>query len=603
MFITALAIIGIAISEIIGAVRLAAGNGNITLLLSASVLASEVPTTTRAAASFTRGLATAKKFGMHEIRMTGSGTVSNPFDTIATVTFVPPSGNAVTVFAFYDGGKIWRARIYVSEIGKWQWTCASPDDPGLQNESGSFMAVNSDLPGMLRKHPRNPKQWMTDNGRAFINLSDTAYSFFNSEETRWREYVRDNAALGITSMRVDSLRAPSAWENYWEDGTKARYKLENFKVMDTRLQWLLDNYPNMYIQLKLFREPTIYGTDDPFWSNLPQTVRANTMRYMIARWAAYPNLFFEVTADTRCSPAYPHNQAMARDVGQYFKENDPWKHLMSFGPTRDEVFCFTAPQDDWVSYIALETAAALSADDVEAYADLPLHVFNEEDFYEPLKELANPRYFYRRLFWSWLLSGGSSTYGGRYGVIHPYTQTGSLIWKVDRQTISGQLVGLDSIRYIIPYFHSRGIELWRFQPDDRIVSDVTGESELKSYLTNWFFGAIKRTAFGSARPKASRRGNEEYLIYHPNAKAGEISGSAMEETRLRADLDSNKTARIRVDLGESRGTTFSVEWFRPHDGIVQDDDPVEAGAYRDFIAPWKGYDVILRLVSVESNLR
>ena len=63
-----------------------------------------------ATVNFTRGAATAQKFGVHEIVLTGNGSVTNPFDTDATVTFTPPSGaaQAKTVKAFYDGGKTWR---------------------------------------------------------------------------------------------------------------------------------------------------------------------------------------------------------------------------------------------------------------------------------------------------------------------------------------------------------------------------------------------------------------------------------------------------------------------------------------------------------------
>lgn len=34
----------------------------------------------------------ARKFGVYEIVLTGDGAVTNPFDTQATVTFTPPSG-------------------------------------------------------------------------------------------------------------------------------------------------------------------------------------------------------------------------------------------------------------------------------------------------------------------------------------------------------------------------------------------------------------------------------------------------------------------------------------------------------------------------------
>jgi hypothetical protein len=61
------------------------------------------------AANFTSGTDTAVEFGVHEIVLTGDGSVANPFDTIATVNFVPPSGqkNAKTVHGFHDADDTW----------------------------------------------------------------------------------------------------------------------------------------------------------------------------------------------------------------------------------------------------------------------------------------------------------------------------------------------------------------------------------------------------------------------------------------------------------------------------------------------------------------
>ena len=69
-----------------------------------------------------------KKFGVHELVLSGGGEVANPFAIDATVTFTPESGvdEAVTVKAFYDGKNMWRARLYVSEIGRRSATSELP---------------------------------------------------------------------------------------------------------------------------------------------------------------------------------------------------------------------------------------------------------------------------------------------------------------------------------------------------------------------------------------------------------------------------------------------------------------------------------------------
>jgi hypothetical protein len=553
----------------------------------------------------------ALKFGVHEIVLEGNGAASNPFDTALTVTFAPPSGasSAVTVEGFYDGGDTWKARVYVSEPGIWKWQSRCASDRRLDAKSGEFTASNSALRGMLRKHKANPQAWMTDDGRWFANISDTAYRLFHGVDAPlWQQFVRDDAAKGISCLRVAGLGGwggtPGAkvddnnywvWNDPWAGGGSpdySRYDLAKFQNSDSRLIWMLDNYPEMYLQFILFSFKG-YGTDGTgkWWFSLPPPVRTKTMRYMIARWSAFPNLFWLIVNDMHCSLKFPNNQAFAREVGKFFEEHDPWRHLMSTGPNRWVGFPFTGEEDlKWCSYIYIEDSNAVGADEIREFHfdDIPLHVWMGEDYYEQdYGHYADARFFFRWLFWSWLLTGGSANYGGRWGVIHPYSQT----WGTDLHwtgaggiDYSGeQLTGLDSVPYIRPYFRDRRIDLGYFQPEDSLVKDLDGRN-------------------GQRRPKLAHRGNEEFLIYHPNATSVSqpADGSETKSDRKRAEgrahiVDRDKTARMRVDLRAALGT-FGVEWFRPHDGTAQDGGTVEGGGMRDLAAPWKGFDVVLRLV-------
>jgi hypothetical protein len=125
-----------------------------------------------------------------------------------TVKFTPPSGsaNAVAVDAFYDGGNAWRARMYVTEAGRWKWISTSATDRLLDRQSGTFLALPSNLRGRLRKHQANPRAWMTEDGRWFANISDTGYRLFHAQAAPlWQEFIRNSAAQGITCMRAACL--------------------------------------------------------------------------------------------------------------------------------------------------------------------------------------------------------------------------------------------------------------------------------------------------------------------------------------------------------------------------------------------------------------
>lgn len=545
--------------------------------------------------NFTSGSADASRFGTHEIVLTGNGEVLNPFDVTATVRFTPQSGppGAVTVRAFYDGGNTWRARLYVSEVGAWRWVSTCEADPGLDRKSGSFTAVESPLRGMLRKHRTNPKAWMTEDGRWFANISDTGYRLFHGNDAPlWREFVEDSATRGVNCIRAACLGGwggtPGAgvddnntwvWNDPWAGGATpdhARYDLAKFQNTDARLVWILENRPEVYLQFILFSFKG-YGGEGTgrHWASLPGHVRVSTMRYMIARWSAFPNLFWLIVNDMHCDAKFPRNQAFVRDVGTFFAAHDPWHHLISTGPNRHAGFPFTGADDlKWCSYIFIEDANAVGADQLGQYRfdEVPLHVWMGEDYYEQDHgHYKDPRFFFRWLFWSWLLSGGSANYCGRWGPIHPYSQTArqDLPWVgIDKKTdYSGeQLVGLDSVRHIPAYLKDRELDLGRFRPNDRRVNDPDGRQ-------------------GKRRPKLMERGTDEFLVYHPNAAAGGFS----------AQVDPTRTARVRIDLTDAPGV-FRVEWYRALDGVARGAGTVGGGDPRELVAPWEGQDVVLRLL-------
>ncbi len=299
------------------------------------------------------------------------------------------------------------------------------------------------------------------------------------------------------------------------------------------------------------------------------------MDYMIARWSALPNLFWLAgeDQDTKQSGTLAFN----REFGGYFAAREPWKHLMSTEPNRFQGFPFTTAEDlRWVSYICLEDSDAPGAKHIQQYGldAVPLQVMMGEDYYEqdyggPPSGKADPRFYYRWAMWSWILSGGSCNYGGRYGAIHPYSQTSraDLRWTGPGGTdFTGHpLAGLDSVPYIWPYFRDRNLDLGSFRPNDERASDLDGRD-------------------GKRRPKLMERGQDEFLVYHPNAAA---EGNA-------ARVDQTRTARLRIDLTAAPGD-FQVEWYRPHDGQAEGGETVQGGAPRDLTAPWPGCDVLVRL--------
>jgi len=167
---------------------------------------------------------------------------------------------------------------------------------------------------------------------------------------------------------------------------------------------------------------------------------------------------------------------------------------------------------------------------------------------------------------------GFTNYGGRWWVVHPYSETGKRParspWDREKKTFTSQLVGLDSVQHIRDYFITRNIELSDFEPDHGLGVDLDGRTGIQS-------------------PKVMRRGTDEYLIYHPNASSdGKETGT-----------DASRKARFCLNLQIAHGL-FSVEWYRAEDGITYDGGIIEGGKEIEFASPWVGHDVVIHLVKI-----
>ena len=322
------------------------------------------------ATNFTRGTETAQKFGVHEISLTGDGTVLNPFDTPCQITFTLPTGSTTTVNAFYDGGNTWRARCYVREAGSYSWISVSSKDSGLDNNSGSFSAVDSDLRGKLKNHPNDSKALATDDGKWFLNIGDTPYYLFHDDHSKWQEFIRDSWDKGITLLRASMLGSLKDWDRLFDNDNHNKLDIGNFQTNDTRLLWMLDNYPDMYVEFIIFGKcNTGWAGDETLWHNLSSTQHSRILRYVVARYAAFPEIIWEVVNDYKYSSTNPNNVAMANEVGNYLMNNDPWSHLITTGGIRGADFYFA--NAEWATLFHLETLDALPADQVQDYKDYP----------------------------------------------------------------------------------------------------------------------------------------------------------------------------------------------------------------------------------------
>jgi len=106
--------------------------------------------------------------------------------------------------------------------------------------------------------------------------------------------------------------------------------------------------------------------------------------------------------------------------------------------------------------------------DYRARVNVP--VINDEDRYEHYRPPEHPRYFFRRLMWASLLSGGHTTYGG---LVTHEAYDGKLrgMQGYHDATHAGKLEGAQDFRLVHIFFNDTGITLDGFVPDDGFVGN------------------------------------------------------------------------------------------------------------------------------------
>ena len=141
-------------------------------------------------------------------------------DVELAVTFVSPSGQEITVDAFWDGGYLWRVRFMPDEQGQWRYqtSCSDAANGGLHNLEGSFWCSEPDRSTPFGRHGRlrladNRRYIMHDDGTPFFWLGDTCWAGpMQASDEEWEDYLRVRVRQHFNTvqfMGTHSLAAPS----------------------------------------------------------------------------------------------------------------------------------------------------------------------------------------------------------------------------------------------------------------------------------------------------------------------------------------------------------------------------------------------------------
>jgi hypothetical protein len=332
--------------------------------------------------------------------------------------------------------------------------------------------------------------------------------------------------------------------------------LPYWQEVDRRLTYALERHP--HIQFKLIP----YGEDTAEIRRYDAGDQASRSiaRYAQARFSAFPNVFWCISNDREIvlDDAQPltGRQVFARTIDQMGRDmaaREPWGTLLTNHQCRWSGYDFVNAA--WSDVITLEDMDQVDGAIVLDYRrQRASPVVNDEDRYETYRPPRHPRYFFRRLMWGSLLSGGHATYGG-LRTHEPYDgQLSGVQGYYDAVAAAKLEGGAHDFVYIHQFSADTGLTLVGMAPDDLLAG-------------------------GDARRYKCIRDDTTIIVYLANP-----SGDTPE-----TDHASESTPAVTVQLPAG---THSLRWFDPSTGVWHPENAIDGGT-QTLTAPGGGDWVLL----------
>ena len=262
-----------------------------------------------------------------EIEFTSEKDYADPVYTVDmdAIFYNESTGTVLTVPAFWDGGRVWKVRFALTEVGKWNFytRCTDAANAGLHHRAGSVSckAYSGELDiykhGFIKTEP-GKSYFMYADGTPFFYLGDTHWTLaieeidgYGSVETQKVAGITKELAdqYGITSQfdYIMNYRAeqgytviqsqPLYWwdvndQIWFQDGAQNIFTLgvndfmvEKFRQYDRYFQIIAD-YGFVHSNTQFGYPTTLMSAY--FAGKITDEQLEKLCRYWVARYSAYP---------------------------------------------------------------------------------------------------------------------------------------------------------------------------------------------------------------------------------------------------------------------------------------------------------------------------
>ena len=435
---------------------------------------------------------TAYQFGCHELSFTATeaGDPGNPLPI--RVDYRSPSGALISVRGFANAEGNVFARCYVPEIGTWRWECKNKD--GRCINVGEFTAIESNLPGKLRISDNDARQFRYHSDKPYLHFGYNCSLLLSNPARQWKNAIDQAAQAGFTKIQVllgDKLGSAAS---LFAAGRKL-LNLSFWDEVDKRLTYALVRYPHIQFQITPLsndlEELLRYGEGDP--------ITYLALRYAQERFSALPNIHWALTdglLDTTQDEGSQKNTkellATLKRMGSDMVDADPWNTLITNIACRFSL----APcvEQNWNYYVSISDIGQVTGKSILSHRVLASKpVVLDHDRSEWANKPNHARYYFRRLFWGVLLSGGHPSYEGLNANILDDRPSNGVSGYYDACNTGALRMGAHDILHIRNFFQETEISLENWIPDDSIggnnpllvkVAKSSTETECIAYIAN-----------------------------------------------------------------------------------------------------------------------
>ncbi len=334
-----------------------------------------------------------------EIAVSGMPSAANPFDPDSValdLTVTDPAGQSVQVPGFFYRPftrKLERRREQLTPQGEGKWLLRwLPTRPGHHvlkavATVGARQVATGELTVDVTASELHGPAHVEPEGRRYFQLADGSPLFLNGLCACWYgsrgTYDYDDWLAAYQKSGINYIRIwmwHQAFGIEWDRGDKLTYRMDNAWRLDHVLAEAQQR--GVYIMLCLdyhgiFEVKPDYWGGNNFWPRHPYNAEnggpcqtqndfftnhaarqlyQKRLRYIVARWSAFPNLLaWEFFNEIDNEYSYlKHDDVIAwhRDMGRYLRGIDPARHMISSsftgGSQRPDLFAL--PEMDFAQY-------------------------------------------------------------------------------------------------------------------------------------------------------------------------------------------------------------------------------------------------------------